>query len=119
MRGDLAIHAISGVFHTLGADIEEAITDLFLRGHSTALGDAIMSNLAEVTINYRTSPIVEDHRRQRSAAVHPGDHLTEVDGLTHTDGATAYPGDLLQQPGHVILLSGKDRATASIFGRGP
>jgi hypothetical protein len=76
-----------------------------------------MSDLAEVTINYRTSPIIKDHRRQRAAAVHPGDHLSEVAGLTHPDGTPAFLGDLLQHPGHVILLRGQDRATADALSR--
>jgi 2-polyprenyl-6-methoxyphenol hydroxylase-like FAD-dependent oxidoreductase len=100
------------VMASTGAAAQLRNIGLFLLGHSTALGDAIMSNLAEVTINYRTSPIIKDHRRQRSATVHPGDHLSEVAGLTHPDGTPAFLGDLLQHPGHVILLSGQDRATA-------
>jgi 2-polyprenyl-6-methoxyphenol hydroxylase-like FAD-dependent oxidoreductase len=100
------------VMASTGAAAQLRNIGLFLLGHSTALGDAIMSDLAEVTINYRTSPIVEDHGRQRSAAVHPGDHLSEVAGLTHPDGTPAFLGDLLQHPGHAILLRGQDRATA-------
>jgi hypothetical protein len=90
---------------------------LFLLGHSSALGDAIMSNLAEVTINYQTSPIVQDHGRHRAAAVHPGDHLSEVAGLAHPDGTAAFLGDLLRRPGHVILLCGHDRAAAADLSR--
>ncbi len=33
-------------------------------------------------------------------------------GLTHPDGTTAFVGDLLQHPEHVILLGGKGRAAA-------
>ena len=105
------------VMASTGAAAQLRNIGLFLLGHSAALGDAIMSNLAEVTINYRTSPIVQDHGRQRSAPVHPGDHLAEVDGLAHPDGTTAFLGDLLQQPGHVILLSGQDRVTADELSR--
>jgi FAD binding domain len=100
------------VMASTGAAAQLRNIGLFLLGHSTALGDAIMSDLAEVTINYRTSPIIKDHGRQRSAAVHPGDHLSEVAGLTHPDGTPAFLGDLLQHPGHAVLLDGQDRAAA-------
>jgi 2-polyprenyl-6-methoxyphenol hydroxylase-like FAD-dependent oxidoreductase len=100
------------VMASTGAAAQLRNIGLFLLGHSTALGDAIMSDLAEVTINYRTSPIIKDHGRQRSAAVHPGDHLSEVAGLTHPDGTPAFLGDLLQHPGHAVLLDGQDRTAA-------
>jgi hypothetical protein len=77
-----------------------------------------MANLAEVTINYRASPIVGDRGRHRTAVVHPGDHLAEVAGLTHPDGSGAYLGDLLQRSGHVIiLLCGHDPRAAADLGR--
>jgi 2-polyprenyl-6-methoxyphenol hydroxylase-like FAD-dependent oxidoreductase len=105
------------VMASTGAAAQLRNIGLFLLGHSTALGDAIMSNLAEVTINYRTSPIIKDRHRQRAAAVHPGDHLSEVAGLTHPDGTPAFLGDLLQHPGHAILLSSQDRAAAEALSR--
>ncbi len=39
------------VMPSTGAPTQPRNIGLFLLGHSTALGDAIMSNLAEVTIN--------------------------------------------------------------------
>jgi 2-polyprenyl-6-methoxyphenol hydroxylase-like FAD-dependent oxidoreductase len=44
------------VMASSGAAAQLRNIGLFLLSHSTALGDAIMSNLAEVTINYRTRP---------------------------------------------------------------
>jgi 2-polyprenyl-6-methoxyphenol hydroxylase-like FAD-dependent oxidoreductase len=105
------------VMASSGATAQLRNIGLFLLGHSTALGAAIMSNLAEVTINYRTSPIIQNGGRRRSASVHQGDHLAEVAGLTHPDGTIAFIGDLLQRPGHVILLSGQDHATADELSR--
>jgi 2-polyprenyl-6-methoxyphenol hydroxylase-like FAD-dependent oxidoreductase len=105
------------VMASSGATAQLRDIGLFLLGHSSALGDAIMSNLAEVTINYRTSPIVADRGHHRGAAVHPGDHLSEVAGLAHPDGTAAFLGDLLKRPGHVILFRGHDRAAAADLSR--
>ena len=85
---------------------------LFVVGHVHPLSEAVVSNLAEVTINYRESPIVQPRRHLHSGSVHPGDHAREVAGLTDADGSAAFIGDLLQRAGHVLLVRGGDPAVA-------
>lgn len=79
---------------------------LFLLGHVHPLGTAVVANLAEVTVNYRSSPVVDGRGRHRAGTVRPGDHAPEVDGLTDADGRPAFIGDLLRRAGHVVLVRG-------------
>jgi 2-polyprenyl-6-methoxyphenol hydroxylase-like FAD-dependent oxidoreductase len=89
---------------------------LYLLGHVHPLGTAAVANLAEVTVNYRSSPIVDGRGRHRAGTVRPGDHAPEVDGLADADGRPAFIGDLLRRPGHVLLVRGGAAANLGDLG---
>jgi hypothetical protein len=89
---------------------------LFLLGHVHPLGTAVVANLAEVTIHYRSSPIVDGRGRHRAGTVRPGDHAPDVDGLTDSDGRPVQLSDLLAGGGHVVLVRGDAPVLAGDYG---
>jgi 2-polyprenyl-6-methoxyphenol hydroxylase-like FAD-dependent oxidoreductase len=99
-----------------GAGAQLRDVALFLLGHVHPLGAAAVANLAEVTVNYRSSPIVDGRGRHRAGTVRPGDHAPEVDGLTDANGLPAYIGDQLHRAGHVVLVRGHTPAELAAIG---
>jgi len=89
---------------------------LFLLGHVHPLGTAVVANLAEVTINYRSSPIVDGRGRHRAGTVRPGDHAPDVDGLTDVEGRPVRLSDQLAGGGHLILVRGDTPVLAGDYG---
>jgi 2-polyprenyl-6-methoxyphenol hydroxylase-like FAD-dependent oxidoreductase len=102
---------------TAGAGAQLRDVGLFLLGHVHPLGTAVVANLAEVTINYRSSPIVDGRSRHRAGTVRPGDHAPEVDGLTDANGRPTFIGDRLRRAGHLVLARGRAPVGLGDLGR--
>ena len=99
MTAAMTAHGVAGVIRGWA---------LFAAGHTSTITDAAAARLAELTVGYPHSAIVGHAYSHHTRALHPGAHAPEVPGLQGPDGDPVAIGDLLQQPGHLVLARSHD-----------
>ena len=80
-------------------------------GHLEGLRQVMAESISEVSVAYPNSPITAatGHRPHRAPA--PGSHAADLAGLTTMRGEAVSIGDLLQEPGHLLLALTDDPAS--------
>jgi len=81
---------------------------LFAAGHTSALRDTAAARMAELTVGYPHSAIVGHSYSHHARGLHPGAHAADVPGLQRPDTGPVAIGDLLRQPGHLVLACSRD-----------
>jgi hypothetical protein len=109
--------ALTDVGTALGPEAAIRNVALFVVGHVHRLGRAAATNMAELTIHYRDSPLSVHHGAHHHGAARAGDHAPDPVGLLRPDRTPVAVEELLTGPGLLLLARSEDSDTLEELGR--
>ncbi|MDN5913892.1 MAG: FAD-dependent monooxygenase [Pseudonocardia sp.] len=83
----------------------------FVLGHIPRAGNAAAGRMAELTVQYRDSPLSVRHGRHHAGAARAGEHAPDPAGLRRRDGTPVAIEELLAGPGFLLLTRSADAGT--------
>jgi hypothetical protein len=98
-----------------GSGPEVGLRDLvlFLVEHCQPIRHLEAAELAELTIDYRHSPLSTNHGHRPASAARAGEHAPDPEGLQCPDGTDVAVEDLLARPGMLVLAFTDDPGAVS------